>query len=466
MKDLEKIVNAEKKYFNFINKENLAAVMIFLLLGLYSGNANANAELGYINDKNGAPVRIQVYAGQIYENNKVIGQAREDGRANINPSNANRFHSTPIMTMDKTYENYSSTSQVKSTQQQNIPTATFNIQSNPPGSDIFFDGINIGKTNYSGTCHVGNHTITVVRGKHKVSSSWNFGAGNSLRVIADFKNKRFLDLNEVERQAREKEELAKKKQQEFEQAYNNAIAHESEIIEGNEGIAHWNDFLKNYPNNKDAKNNLKKWKLRKNKYLFDYEWYYKDKYDELTIQRSELLKQQKEDENAKLIKFENEKREELEKKLGNLSHIVNNLYFYDYVVIDTKTCLMWTRDANIIGRVLRTREKVSEKTDNINFAGYGDWRLPTKEEFIEFVKLCGDKPYKYLSRIGFHNVQCNSYLTSSSSKYYISYSNWAVHLGAHKSKFGEDSTGQPTSYVWPVRDAHEEITYVILKIKK
>jgi serine/threonine protein kinase len=57
-------------------------------------------------------------------------------------------------------------------------------------------------------------------------------------------------------------------------------------------------------------------------------------------------------------------------------------------VLNKKTGVMWTRNANISGRIMDYKEAIAfiKKLNNENYAGYSNWRLPTRDEFSELFK--------------------------------------------------------------------------------
>jgi hypothetical protein len=93
-------------------------------------------------------------------------------------------------------------------------------------------------------------------------------------------------------------------------------------------------------------------------------------------------------------------------------------------VVETRTQLMWSRDANHPVKPMRYREAQGhiEKLNRERFAGYNDWRIPTREDFeglvywgrkagwgYELARFIAD----YLSACGFENVQPGNYWTST-----------------------------------------------------
>lgn len=121
---------------------------------------------------------------------------------------------------------------------------------------------------------------------------------------------------------------------------------------------------------------------------------------------------------------------------------------YEDVVADTKTGLMWTRDGNIVGEKM-TWDAAMNWAKNLNYGGYNDWRLPTKEELETFAKRGGNRPSDGFNANGFSNTQMSNYWSSSS---YDSGYAWVVDFydgSVH------DYKKSSTTYVRGVRDKGE-----------
>lgn len=92
-----------------------------------------------------------------------------------------------------------------------------------------------------------------------------------------------------------------------------------------------------------------------------------------------------------------------------------NLQFSDNVVIDTRSGLMWAKNANLPGKCVNW-ENANIFVSNLEYSGYKDWRLPTNEELNSIAKYGGSSPYEGLNNIGFNNVQYDYYWSSSRSE--------------------------------------------------
>jgi hypothetical protein len=105
-----------------------------------------------------------------------------------------------------------------------------------------------------------------------------------------------------------------------------------------------------------------------------------------------------------------------------------NFVFLEKTAVDQNTGLIWARNANLPGRQLiwRGDDNVYEymkRLNETNYAGYADWRVPSKEEFaklIEYAKAMGyDQskmdtwPFQKLRQMGFIDVRDYEYWTST-----------------------------------------------------
>lgn len=130
-------------------------------------------------------------------------------------------------------------------------------------------------------------------------------------------------------------------------------------------------------------------------------------------------------------------------------------------VIDTATGMIWMKNANLANKPLpwRADDNVYAFIQNLNkstFAGYADWRVPTRDEMndlLKYAKKVGKYkvekvetwPYQALRNLGFEDVKDYGYWTStreSSSEMYIA--DFAIGKVTVKP---EDKP----YYLWPVR---------------
>lgn len=120
-----------------------------------------------------------------------------------------------------------------------------------------------------------------------------------------------------------------------------------------------------------------------------------------------------------LARAEQAKKEAAE-KAAREKRIKEKFLFSDLTVLDNETKLMWTRDANIMG-VGNKRDKAFEFVRHLNeqkYAGYSDWRLPTKEELetlVSFAERQGynNNLYELFNKIGFRNFGDGWYWSAS-----------------------------------------------------
>jgi hypothetical protein len=115
---------------------------------------------------------------------------------------------------------------------------------------------------------------------------------------------------------------------------------------------------------------------------------------------------------------------------------------------DLQTGLMWARKGNIAGKKMDWNDAMSW-AKNLNYGGYNDWRLPTKEELESFSKRGGDKPSQWFNANGFNAVQADGYW-SSSTYAFRTLNAWVVGMvDGYVFYYGKDGSGG--LYVWPVR---------------
>ncbi len=106
----------------------------------------------------------------------------------------------------------------------------------------------------------------------------------------------------------------------------------------------------------------------------------------------------------------------------------HSFVFLDQTAVDQGTGLVWSRNANLPGKPLLWKADDNvysfiQKLNSDNYAGYADWRVPTREEMAELIayaKSLGyerDKletwPFQKLRQLGFINVRDYDYWTST-----------------------------------------------------
>jgi hypothetical protein len=134
-------------------------------------------------------------------------------------------------------------------------------------------------------------------------------------------------------------------------------------------------------------------------------------------------------------------------------------------VRDTRTDLMWTRDATM-SKELNYQEAVTW-VQGLDIGGYRDWRLPSIEELKEVARYDGLNPLEYLNKGGFQNVLPGLYWSVS-----LAYDgnnpnyNWCASMKERDPNLGDIRTQGSVGcgnnvqqgyaiekhHVWPVRD--------------
>lgn len=121
-------------------------------------------------------------------------------------------------------------------------------------------------------------------------------------------------------------------------------------------------------------------------------------------------------------------------------------------VTDRRTGLMWLQDANPCGE--KEWEAARIYCANLSYAGYSDWRLPTK---AELQGIGTNPPTTWES--GFPSVTWKmpgAPFTNVQSNYYWSGTSWSDPAGAWDVRMNSGYTDNPNKsydfyYVWPVR---------------
>jgi len=87
---------------------------------------------------------------------------------------------------------------------------------------------------------------------------------------------------------------------------------------------------------------------------------------------------------------------------------------------------MWTRDAHMGSRRMMMWHETIEFVKGLNnsgYAGYRDWRLPSKEDLLTLIDYAKSQGVsrnlpEFFNRIGFSNVQPNDYWSSTTVSYF------------------------------------------------
>lgn len=140
------------------------------------------------------------------------------------------------------------------------------------------------------------------------------------------------------------------------------------------------------------------------------------------------------------------KRDEADKKwmdkvMANADQAIKAV---PYTFTDQITGLMWTRNMNVAGKTMDCSVAV-KWVKNLNYAGYNDWRLPTRKE----AETMGDN---ITSSDNFYNLDINL-----STSYYKSFICLADELQTDRNGYEVYDFRVPryNYQVWPVRNAKE-----------
>lgn len=135
--------------------------------------------------------------------------------------------------------------------------------------------------------------------------------------------------------------------------------------------------------------------------------------------------------------------------------------FTDLHVKDNSSGLIWTIDGNLAGKGVKW-EEANEFIARINadkYAGFNDWRLPSKEE-LESLATSGkiiqniykeEKLSSAFNHAGFRNVQTNYYWSSTTDEG-NTYNAWIIAM--YNGRMSRDAKEYFNCYVWPVRSGH------------
>lgn len=116
------------------------------------------------------------------------------------------------------------------------------------------------------------------------------------------------------------------------------------------------------------------------------------------------------------------------------------------LVRDTGTGVVWVRDASSGGKM--DWDAAMSKAKQSSFAGFTDWRLPTKFELKSLAMYAGKTPAENLNKDAFTNVQPGCYWSSDindANKVFA----WAVNMA--DGKMVNDNKAAFSYYVWLVR---------------
>jgi len=138
--------------------------------------------------------------------------------------------------------------------------------------------------------------------------------------------------------------------------------------------------------------------------------------------------------------------------------VSEGFHYYKDVVVDTRTGLMWARNANIAGKKMDWSDATkwvegSVFSSRLDYAGYRDWRLPTQEELALLAERGGSRPAEWFNANGFNNVQADWYWSGTENGSYRGQAELGqagvvdMASGNVYSSYGKNND----DYVWPVR---------------
>lgn len=124
----------------------------------------------------------------------------------------------------------------------------------------------------------------------------------------------------------------------------------------------------------------------------------------------------------------------------------NDFIFTVDTVTDTRTGLMWARNAGSVSTQMNWHKAI-EWTRGLAIAGYHDWRLPTISELETITRYGGSKPDEYLNNLGFR-VEGVAYWSSDTAD---TYKDYAKSMWMPDGSTGINFKNNQYVTVWPVR---------------
>jgi hypothetical protein len=123
------------------------------------------------------------------------------------------------------------------------------------------------------------------------------------------------------------------------------------------------------------------------------------------------------------------------------------------IYIDSQSGLMWSKNGNIASKVMSWNVAMNW-VKKLNYGGYSDWRLPTKDEFTSFSHRGGNRPSDWFNANGFDKVQAENYWSSTTTSYFTDSSAYFVSMYDGNTGSNFEAYG---NYVWPVREGNIDI---------
>jgi|GEM_PF-4238620 len=119
-------------------------------------------------------------------------------------------------------------------------------------------------------------------------------------------------------------------------------------------------------------------------------------------------------------------------------------------MIDKLTGLMWPKNGNLAGGT-KTWQDALTYSNNLNYCGHTDWRLPNVNELESLVNLEEPDTSAWLNIQGFYSVQSNSYWSSSTHRQHSNNALYVVMLYGDVAFHDKTSSGYAN--VFPVRSS-------------
>jgi hypothetical protein len=116
-------------------------------------------------------------------------------------------------------------------------------------------------------------------------------------------------------------------------------------------------------------------------------------------------------------------------------------------VSDTRTGLMWTRDADILRKMVNL-DQATSWVNELDIGGHRDWRLPRRDELLDLTISCGGRPAECLNGGPFINVEPSFYWSTTTHENNPDHAWWVTNMNSG----GEINMNKAeNSYAWPVR---------------